>query len=212
MATHRQKYFAQGQPCPVVLTFGHDPLLFLVAAQNVPYGTPELAYAGAIGVPPSTCWRVPSPACPSPPMPRSPSRAPSCPTRRAARGPSASHRLLRQRGRQDTSCASIAYSTATTLSSLVHRRAAAGENTYALCVFRSALIWNDLQKAGVPDVVGVCCHEVGATRMFNVIAIKQRYPGRARQAALAAPAADRARTSRFVVIVDEDVDPYGPQP
>ena len=76
-------------------------------------------------------------------------------------------------------------------------------------MFRSALIWNDLQKAGVPDVVGVCCHEVGATRMFNVVAIKQRYPGHARQAALVAlGCGPGAYLSRFVVIVDEDVDPY----
>ena len=42
----REKYFAAGKPCPVAISFGHDPLLFLAANQNVDYGTDEFAYAG----------------------------------------------------------------------------------------------------------------------------------------------------------------------
>jgi UbiD family decarboxylase len=83
------------------------------------------------------------------------------------------------------------------------------DNTYALSVFRSALVWNYLEKAGVPDVVGVCCHPVAGTRMFHVVAIKQRYPGHARQAALALFGCGQgAYLSRFAVVVDEDIDPF----
>ena len=42
----REKYFAKGQPCPVVVSVGQDPLLFMAANQEIDYGTDELAYAG----------------------------------------------------------------------------------------------------------------------------------------------------------------------
>jgi len=54
----------------------------------------------------------------------------------------------------------------------------------------------------------VWVHEFGGARMFNVIAIKQAYPGHARQAGLlAAGCQSGSYLGRFVVVVDEDVDP-----
>ncbi len=51
-------------------------------------------------------------------------------------------------------------------------------------------------------------HEFGGARMFNVIAIKQAYPGHARQAGmLAASCQSGSYLGRFVVVVDDDVDP-----
>ncbi|HWO43830.1 MAG TPA: UbiD family decarboxylase, partial [Candidatus Eisenbacteria bacterium] len=44
----REKYWQNGQSCPVVVTFGQDPLLFLVAGQSVPYGSSELDYCGGL--------------------------------------------------------------------------------------------------------------------------------------------------------------------
>lgn len=42
----REKYFARGEPCPVCISVGQDPLLFMAASQEIDYGTDELAYAG----------------------------------------------------------------------------------------------------------------------------------------------------------------------
>src|SRR5207247_4099619 len=56
----------------------------------------------------------------------------------------------------------------------------------AKCMVKAALIWEQVEKAGVPDVRGVWCHEAGGGRLFNIISIKQRYPGHARQAMLVA--------------------------
>src|SRR5262249_40445328 len=51
-------------------------------------------------------------------------------------------------------------------------------------------------------------HEFGGARMFNVIAIRQAYPGHARQAGmLAASCQSGSYLGRFVVVVDDDVDP-----
>src|SRR5438093_1118563 len=60
----------------------------------------------------------------------------------------------------------------------------------------------------VGGVRGVWVHEVGCARMFNVISIKQAYAGHAKQAAmLAASCQSGSYLGRFVVVVDEDVDP-----
>ncbi len=44
----REKYWEKGKNCPVVVTFGQDPLLFLVAGQSMPYGMSELDYGGGL--------------------------------------------------------------------------------------------------------------------------------------------------------------------
>ena len=48
----RDKWFAKGKNCPVVISVGHDPLLFLSAGNEVNYGTEEFAHAaGHRGIP-----------------------------------------------------------------------------------------------------------------------------------------------------------------
>jgi 4-hydroxy-3-polyprenylbenzoate decarboxylase len=70
------------------------------------------------------------------------------------------------------------------------------------------MIWDELEKAGVPDVRGVWCHEAGSSRLFNVVSIKQRYPGHARQAGLiASQCASGVYVGRYTVVVDDDIDP-----
>ena len=44
----REKYWEKGKSCPVVVTFGQDPLLFLVAGQSIAYGISELDYCGGL--------------------------------------------------------------------------------------------------------------------------------------------------------------------
>ncbi len=44
----RQKYFDQGRPCPVAISFGDDPLLLTAAANSLPWGKSEYDYAGGI--------------------------------------------------------------------------------------------------------------------------------------------------------------------
>ena len=70
------------------------------------------------------------------------------------------------------------------------------------------MIWDEVERAGLSGVAGVWVHEFGGARMFNVIAIKQAYPGHARQAGLLAAGCQSASyLGRFVVVVDDDVDP-----
>ena len=65
----------------------------------------------------------------------------------------------------------------------------------------------NIARAGVPDVTEVWAHEVGGSRLFLAVAIKQRYPGHAVQAGhIAAMCHAGAYLGRFVIVVDEDVD------
>ena len=45
---HRKKYFDMGKPCPVVMSFGHHPLLFIAGCTDVPVKMSEFAYAGGV--------------------------------------------------------------------------------------------------------------------------------------------------------------------
>jgi 4-hydroxy-3-polyprenylbenzoate decarboxylase len=71
---------------------------------------------------------------------------------------------------------------------------------------RAGAIWTAVERAGVPDVQGVWCHVPGGN-FFIAIAIKQRNPGHAKQAAsVAANCHPGAYMGRYVVVVDDDID------
>lgn len=70
---------------------------------------------------------------------------------------------------------------------------------------RFALLKDNINKAGVPDVTEVWAHEVGTARML--LAIKQRYPDHARQAGhVACQCHVGAYAGKWVIVVDDDVD------
>src|SRR5207302_138944 len=80
--------------------------------------------------------------------------------------------------------------------------------SYSKAVMRSALLHDAVVAAGVPDVCAVWAHEIGGARMFNVVSIKQRYAGHARQAGhILSQCGVGAYMSRYSVVVDEDIDP-----
>src|SRR5437762_12261623 len=76
-----------------------------------------------------------------------------------------------------------------------------------LAFMRSARLRGDLEAASIPDIVGVWCHEVGGTRLFNAVSISQRYAGHARQVGHAAASVHTgAYLGRYTVVVDDDID------
>jgi len=80
--------------------------------------------------------------------------------------------------------------------------------TVARAAVKASMIWDECEKAGLAGIQGVWCHEAGAGRLFNVISIKQRYPGHVKQAGmLAANCQSGAYAGRWVVVVDHDIDP-----
>src|SRR5207253_11366588 len=50
----------------------------------------------------------------------------------------------------------------------------------------SALIWQQMEAAGIVDLQGVWCDEAGGARLLTIVSIKQRYLGHAKQAGMVA--------------------------
>jgi UbiD family decarboxylase len=68
--------------------------------------------------------------------------------------------------------------------------------------FRAASMWSNMEASGVTDVVGVWQH---VAQLMTVVAVRQRYAGHAKRAALIAAA--NSYMGRLIVVVDDDVDP-----
>jgi 3-polyprenyl-4-hydroxybenzoate decarboxylase len=70
------------------------------------------------------------------------------------------------------------------------------------------MIQDELVKAGVRNVRGVWAHETGGGRLLIVVSVKQLFCGHSRQAGyIAAQCQAAAYMNRFVIVVDDDVDP-----
>ena len=69
------------------------------------------------------------------------------------------------------------------------------------------MLKQNLADAGVPDITGVWCHEIGASRLLHGVSIKQRYPGHSKQAGHIAAQCQAANyANRFIIVVDDDID------
>lgn len=72
-------------------------------------------------------------------------------------------------------------------------------------------IWDALEAAGVPGIKGVWRLAGGGSRLINVVAIEQMHPGHAKMAGLvAAGCGAGAYLGRLVVVVDDDIDITNP--
>ena len=85
-------------------------------------------------------------------------------------------------------------------------------NSYLPIPLGAITLWEQLERAGVPDIKGVWGFVYGGQPgPFIVIAIKQRYTGHAKQALLvAAGARAGAYGGKIVVVVDDDIDISNP--
>jgi len=85
-------------------------------------------------------------------------------------------------------------------------------NQYLSIPMAAATLWDQLEKAGIPDVKGVWGFVYGPVGPFSVIAIRQRYAGHSKQTALVACGAKAGVTGgKFIVVLDDDVDITDPQ-
>ncbi len=76
-------------------------------------------------------------------------------------------------------------------------------------ITKSARLWDDLDKYGIPGIRGVWTVPAAASGFgMVVVSLEQRYAGHAAQVlALAAQAPSAAYYTKWIVAVDEDVDP-----
>ena len=81
------------------------------------------------------------------------------------------------------------------------------EDNRFLAYLRSGMIWDQLEKAGVPGVCDVWCPPEAGNRLMTVVALKTQYVGHAKQAGLiASQCGGGIEMNRLTVVVDDHVD------
>jgi 4-hydroxy-3-polyprenylbenzoate decarboxylase len=205
-----EAYFRMGKPCPVLVSCGHDPLLGLAGGQNVEFGLSEYDYAGGhrgepIDVVLSELHGLPMPAHAEIVL-EGEIRAGDI----EAEGPFGEFTgyYASPQSKQPVVRVERVYYRNDPILSIASPMRPPSDYSYGRSIINSAMIWNDIERAGMSGVKGVWAHEAAATRLFNVVSIKQAYAGHSKQVGvLAATCKSAAYLGRFTVVVDEDVDP-----
>jgi 4-hydroxy-3-polyprenylbenzoate decarboxylase len=205
---HRDKSHADGKPLPIAVSFGHHPINFLVASTDVPYRVNEYAYAGGITGRPHDIVEGPLTGLPIPADSEIAIEGEVAPNDFMPEGPFGEwtgYYASNQPAVPVIRVKAIYHRNDPILCGFPLLKPSSGDNLH-FSLMLSALIWNALDEAGVPEVQAVWSHPSGG-RFMTVLAIKQRYPGHARQAAMiASQCRSGAYLGRYVIVVDEDID------
>jgi len=209
-AMQYDKYMKAGKPFPVAIVLGCDPLGYLISGIEVPFGMCEYNYIGAILGEPVSVVKGELTGLPFPAASEIVIEGWAHPGDVRTEGPFGEFHGYYP-GKEGTA-------PAVTIEKVYYRNdpimvgsppaKPPNDYSYSKAVMRSALLFDALLAAGVPDVEAVWAHEIGGARMFNVVAIKQRYAGHAKQAGhILNQCGVGAYMSRYSVVVDEDIDP-----
>ena len=207
---HIRKWFEREGRAPIAATLGQHPVFLIVAGTEVPFGISEMDYAGAILGEPATYVRGPDTGLPIPAESEIAFEGWLYPDRKRPEGPFGEWTGYYSGG--------IAPVLTAEVTGLFHRNdpinlgAPPGkpphDYSYMRSVMKSAMATDGLIGSGLAGVRGVWCHEVGGGRSIIAVAIEQRYAGHSRQAGyLAAQHPVTAYMNRFVIVVDDDINP-----
>jgi UbiD family decarboxylase len=207
---HYEKHKAAGKRFPVAIVCGSDPLAYLISGIEVPFGMCEYNYMGAILKEKILAVRGEATRLPFPAASEIVLEGHVEPNDERTEGPFGEFHGYYP-GKAGTA-------PVVTVERVYFRKdpilmgsppaKPPNDYSYSKAVMRSALLMDALVAAGVPDVKAVWAHEIGGARMFNVVAIKQRYAGHARQAGhILSQCGVGAYMSRYSVVVDDDIDP-----
>lgn len=206
---HREKYFAKGEPCPLVVVTGMNPLLYMASCTEVPPTLSEYEWAGGLRGEPMEFIKGRVTGLPIPADAEIALEGYAYPNEKLLEGPFGEWTGYYASASREEPVLHV--------KALYHRNnpiivgsppnRPPDEQSHYRAFTRSALMWEEIEKAGVPDVTGVWCHEAGGSRLFVAVSIKQRYYGHSRQAMhIAAMCHTGAYLGRYVVVVDEDID------
>ena len=210
----RDKYEARGEPMPVAIVVGGDPMSFLMASSEVPYGVCEYDVVGGIRGAPVEVVKAPITGLPIPANAEIVIEGFVQPGNVKPEGPFGEwmgYYASDVRDEPVMDIKAIYYRNNPILLGCAPQRPPDELARYR-AVTRSAIVRENIVKAGVPDVVAAWAHEIGTARLLLGIAIKQRYPGHATQAGhVAAMCHVGAYAGRYVIVVDDDIDVSEPR-
>jgi 4-hydroxy-3-polyprenylbenzoate decarboxylase len=206
----RDKYLARKEPMPVCIVAGGDPMAFLMGCSEVPYGVSEFDIVGGIRGSAVEVVKGRHTGLPFPANAELVIEGFVQPGNVKAEGPFGEwtgYYASDVRDEPVLDIKAIYYRNNPIMLGCPPQRPPDELARYR-AVTRSALLRENITKAGVPDVVAAWAHETGTARLLLGISIKQRYPGHATQAGhIAAMCHVGAYTGRYVIVVDEDIDP-----
>jgi len=207
---HREKYWKKGEPLPIVMVLGGDPLAFFYGGTEAPYGVFEMDIIGGLRGRPVKMVKGRVTGLPFPAHAEIVLEGYITPDKRATEGPFGEwtgHYAGGAAARPVLDIKAIYHRNDPILLGVPPMGAGPDEMARYRAVLRSAMVKQNMTAAGVPEVAQVWCHEIGGSRLLHGVAIKQKYPGHATQAGfIAAQCGAAAYASKYVIVVDDDVD------
>jgi len=200
----RKKYWAKGKACPVAISLGQEPALFVTAGTNLSWGVSEYGFAGwmrgaPVEVTKGVVTDLPIPATAEVVL-EGEMIAPE--QGMEVEGPFGEMSGYYGGGARPAPI--------TVIKSVLYRNdpIVLGAPPFlgasrGILSSRGILIWNELEALGIPNIIGVN-YSWGMT----IIAIKQAYPGHAMRVAHGALGGTAGYHGRFVILVDDDIDPF----
>jgi UbiD family decarboxylase len=198
-----KKYWDAGKPCPLAVVHGEDPALFIAGFEYLPAGQSEYEFAGAIRETPVEVYPGPQTGLPLPAHAEIVLEGRLLPTSEATlpEGPFGEFTGYYASEARPAPVMEVTGVLHRSDPILLGSPPMKPPRFHFGLPLRAATIWQNLDAAGVTDVVGVWQH---VSQLMTVVAIRQRYDGHAKRAALVAAA--HSYMARIVVVVDEDVD------
>jgi 4-hydroxy-3-polyprenylbenzoate decarboxylase len=206
---HREKWWKQGKPCEVAAVYGMDPLLYAVGTQSFPKNVSEYDHAGGVRGSPIEVFKGEVTDLLLPARAEIILEGVCYPGKTMREGPFAEFPGYYGKPGEDSpyvevKCIHHRKDPILTVAPMSDHNSG---NATMQCLMRSAKIWDDLERLGIPGIKAVYSHPMA---IFGVVAVslEQRYPGHAAQvAALAAQCTGGAYYTKWIIVVDEDVDP-----
>jgi UbiD family decarboxylase len=210
----RNKYWAKGEPCPVVIATGGDLLLYLMASMELPWGENEMEWTGGWREKPMAVIRGPVTGLPIPADAEIAIEGFLPPNLVKPEGPFGEWRgYYSASGREEPGVE---------VASLLHRhdpilvasvpRIPPNDTTYPRGFLRAALVWHQLEQARVPGITGCWVIPWGGDRPFLTVSVTPLYPGHAKQVGMLAANCPAFNYGGVVVLVMEsDIDITSPE-
>jgi UbiD family decarboxylase len=207
---HREKYFRRGERMPLVIVVGGDTLFFFMAGTEHPYGLCEYDIVGGMRRKPVELVRGKITGLPFPASAEIVLEGFLNNDNRKNEGPFGEwtgYYASDESAQPVLEIEVVYHRNDPIILGVPPLGGGSDEMARYRAIMRSAMLKHELHGAGVPDVTQVWCHEVGASRMLHGIAIKQRYPGHAKQVGvLASSCGSTVYGCKMVIVVDDDID------
>ena len=209
---HITRAWQKDEPIQVAAAWGIDPLFMLVGSQRFPKDISEFEYAGGVKGEPVASVRGTTTDLLLPAGAEIVVEGIIPPRSVKAEGPFGEFTGYygRPEGRAPlVEITALHYRSNPILTNALMADYPSCEQSGFFAVLRAARIWDDLEKLGVPSIHGVYSHPAAAGGFgMTVVSLEQRYPGHAAQVlALAAQVPGGAYFTKWIIAVDEDVDP-----